>query len=84
MPIDDPIMPPTACNPAQPRIKPHLAKAGAAIKKAPIIMPATAADRIETRSTETLVNNSFLKHLLYPISFIVMSNTTVAAVNPRK
>jgi hypothetical protein len=63
---------------------PHLAKAGAAIKKTPISTPATEADRNEAKRTDTVVNNVFLKDLLYPTSLIVISNTTLAAVKPKK
>jgi len=82
-PIVPPITPPTACNPAQPDTPPHSDSAEPAMKNAPIMNPATAAERVEMIIAMIAVLNAFLKKLLNPASVDIKSNTRAAAVNPK-
>ena len=84
MPMNPPMIPPTACNPAQPNTPPHCVKADGAMKIVPITKPAKAADATEmiNRIIEpiTLFSNS----RLCPLTNARTSNTTDAAKNPKK
>ncbi len=68
-----PTKPPTECSAAHPAIPPHIASAGPAIKNAPMIAPATAADIAEIAIAVAIVVVGFLKACWYPVSLDVAS-----------
>ncbi len=62
---------------------PHIDSAGPAIKKVPIMNPATAAERVEMTIAMVVALNDFLKKLLNPMIVAVKSNMKAAAVKPK-
>lgn len=84
MPMDPPIIPPTAWRPTHPRTPPQLTKATAGMKYVPMTKPATAADSKEMENNEMAVKDDLLKQTLYLASQASASKKTLAAVKPRK
>jgi len=82
-PMMPPIMPPIACNPAQPTTPPHWVKAGGDINIEPIIKPAKAAENTEIMNKMIEPKILFLNIRLYPLKNTRMSKVIEATKKPK-
>ena len=84
VPVIPPMAPPIACNPAQLNTPPHPCRIIGSIRKAPIIRPARAAEKIDIMKRESEPKSLFLNMRLYPLKKMITSNATETAKKPKK